>query len=304
MLGRLGRKAPTSVTTETASARAPGSSQLRRAARVFVRDWVAALGGMFLLLVLIASLFAPFVAPFDPYTIRPELRLAPPGTDLYLLGGDELGRDILSRLVWGGRTSLKIAFVPILIACTVGGILGMAAGYLRRAWDDVIMRVLEVFLAFPSILLALGIAAAIGPGTTNVIISLSVIAIPRFALIIRSSTLSIREREYVTAAIAVGASSWQIIWRHVFPNIVSPIIVLTTLEAGRMIILGSGLSFLGLGVLPPEPDWGSMLSQGQQLLPVAPHVPTIPGLVIFVVTLCLNLTGDALREALDPRRRT
>lgn len=293
------------VTSETIGfASAHERSELQMAVRIFTRDRAALLGGVFFLLVTMASLLAPILAPFDPYTIRPELRLAPPGTGPYLLGGEELGRDILSRLLWGGRNSLKIAFVPIVIACIVGGILGMVAGFFGGVCDDVIMRVLEVFLAFPSILLALGIAAAIGPGINNAIISLSVIAIPRFARIIRSSTLSIREEEFVTAAITVGASSRRIIWRHIFPNIVSPIIVLITLEAGRMIVMGAGLSFLGLAIRPPEPDWGSMLSLGQQLLPVAPHVATIPGLVIFFMTLCLNLVGDGLRDALDPRRRT
>ena len=148
--------------------------------------------------------------------------------------------------------------------------------------------------------LALAIAAAIGPGITNIIIALSVVAIPRFARIIRSSVLSIREGEFVTAAITVGARPTRIIWRHISPNVLSPLIVLITLEAGRMIILGAGLSFLGLGVLPPEPDWGSMLSGGQMVLPVAPHIATIPGLVIFFMTLCLNLVGDGLRDILDP----
>lgn len=281
----------------------PERSHLQSVVRVFMRDHGAVIGGILFLFVVIVSLFAPIVAPFDPYLIKPELRLVSPGTGQYLLGGDELGRDILSRLIWGGRNSLIIAIVPILIACAVGGILGILAGYFRGVWDDIIMRILEVFLAFPSILLALAIAAAIGPGITNIIIALSMVSIPRFARIIRSSVLSTREEEYVTAAITVGVTTRRIISRHIFPNILSPIIVLVSLEAGRMIILGAGLSFLGLGVLPPAPDWGSMLSNGQFLLPVAPHIATIPGLVIVFVTICLNLVGDGLREAFDPRRR-
>lgn len=272
--------------------------------RILKRDRAALLGGIFFLMVVIASLLAPILAPYDPYTIRGELRLAPPRTGPYLLGGDELGRDVLSRLLWGGRSSLVIALLPILSACTVGVMLGLVAGFLGGKWDQVITRVLDVFLAFPSMLLALGIAAAIGPGMGNVILALSVNVIPGFARVIRSCTLSVREQEFVAAAVVAGANLWRIMWRHIFPNIISPIIVLATLEAGRMIIWGASLSFLGLGVRPPQPDWGSMLSSGQETIVTAPHVATIPGLMIFLVVMCLNLMGDGLRDALDPLMRT
>ncbi len=278
-------------------------SQLLMMARVLKRDRAALLGGIFLLIVVVASLLAPILAPSDPYTIRPELRLLPPGTGPYLLGGDELGRDVLSRLLWGGRSSLVIGFVPVVSACIVGGMLGVTAGFVGGRWERIVMRVMDVFLAFPPVLLALGIAAAKGPGMGNVIVALSVVTIPAFARVVRSSTLSVREQEFTIAAVMVGAGSWRIIWRHIIPNILSPVIVLVTLQAGRMIIAGAGLSFLGLGVVPPDPDWGSMLSSGQGLLPVAPHIATIPGLMIFLVTMGLNLMGDGLRDALDPHTR-
>lgn len=203
----------------------------------------------------------------------------------------------------GARYSLLIGFAPVVVGLFLGGVLGLTAGFFGGLWDDVIMRVLEVFQAFPSILLALGIAAAIGPGLTNIVIALSVISVPYFARMVRSSTIEARSQDYVQAAYALGCRTPRILFRHVLPNITSPIIVLVTLQAGRMMIFGAGLSFLGLGIRPPNPDWGSMLSAGQRFLATAPHLATIPGLVIFAVTACLNIVGDALRDALDPRSR-
>ena len=257
------------------------------------------------LVVLVAvgviAIVGPWLPGFDPYAIRPQFRFAAPGSGPYWLGGDELGRDVLARLVHATRPSLIIGFVPTLVGLVLGGLLGLLAGYFGGVLDDIVMRVLEVALAFPSILLAIGIAAAIGPSLTNIVISLSVICVPFFARVVRSSVLSVRRFEYVVASEALGAHHVRIIWRHVLPQVVSPLIVMVSIQAGRMILMGAGLSFLGLGIRPPDPDWGSMLGAGQRFLSVAPHVATIPGLVIFVVTICLNLVGDALRDALDPR---
>ena len=196
-----------------------------------------------------------------------------------------------------------IGFAPVLVGLLLGGTLGLLAGFFGGLWDDLTMRIREVFQAFPSILLALGIAAAIGPGLTNIIIALSVISVPYFARMVRSSTIEARYQDYVQAVYALGCRTTRIIFRHVLPNITSPLIVLVTLKAGRMMIFGAGLSFLGLGIRSPNPDWGSMLSAGQRFLATAPHLATIPGLVIFTVTACLNIVGDALRDALDPRSR-
>jgi peptide/nickel transport system permease protein len=274
----------------------------RRFRRFAARDPLAVACALILLAVVFVTVFAASIAPYDPFEIRPRLRLAPPGTDGYLLGGDELGRDVLSRLLFGSRYSLIIGFAPVFVGLFVGGVLGLIAGFFGGLWDDLTMRVLEVFQAFPSILLALGIAAAIGPGLTNIIISLSVISVPYFARMVRSSTIAARGQDYVQAAHALGCPTWRIMWRHVLPNIASPIIVLVTLQAGRMMIFGAGLSFLGLGIRPPSPDWGSMLSAGQRFLATAPHLATIPGLVIFAVTACLNIVGDAVRDLLDPQQ--
>jgi peptide/nickel transport system permease protein len=257
------------------------------------------------LLVLLASAIVAIVAPWipglDPYAIQPQLRFASPGTGPYWLGGDELGRDVLARLVHAARPSLIIGFGPTLVGLIIGGFLGLVAGYFGGIIDDIAMRVLEVALAFPSILLAIGIAAAIGPSLTNIIISLSVICVPFFARVVRASVLSVREHEFVVASRALGASHSRTVLRHILPQVLSPLVVLVSIQAGRMILMGAGLSFLGLGIRPPEPDWGAMLGAGQRYLTVAPHVATIPGLVIFVVTICLNLVGDAVRDALDPR---
>lgn len=276
----------------------------RRRSRTWLwRDPFATVCATVLVATFVVAALAPWIAPHDPFEIRPELRLAGPGSGAYALGGDELGRDLLSRLMHGARYSLLIGFAPVVVGLFLGGVLGLTAGFFGGLWDDVIMRVLEVFQAFPSILLALGIAAAIGPGLTNIVIALSVISVPYFARMVRSSTIEARSQDYVQAAYALGCRTPRILFRHVLPNITSPIIVLVTLQAGRMMIFGAGLSFLGLGIRPPNPDWGSMLSAGQRFLATAPHLATIPGLVIFAVTACLNIVGDALRDALDPRSR-
>lgn len=268
------------------------------------RDKLAMAAAAILLLVIFLTVAAPLVAPHDPFEQRPELRNVQPGTGSYLLGGDELGRDILSRLLWGGRNSLKVAFLPVVVSLLFGTILGMLSAYYGGWVDGGIMRVLDVLLAFPSVLLALAIAAALGPGMENAVLAIIVVAVPVLARIVRSSVLSVREREFVLAARAIGAGDLRIMLRQILPNILSPIIVYTTLETGRVVILAAGLSFLGLGIKPPEPDWGVMLSSGREFIRSAPHVATIPGLVIFVVTLAFNVLGDGLRDALDPRLRT
>ena len=273
---------------------------LQMAASSLKQDLAALAGATLFLTVVAATLLAPLLSPSDPFAIRPDLRLAPPATGPYLLGGDELGRDVLSRLLWGGRSSLIIGFVPVLTACAVGSVLGLTAGFFGGRWDQTVMRLMDVLLAFPPILLALGIAATMGPGMANVIVALFVVSIPSFARVVRASTLSVRQEEFIVAAFMIGASPRRIIWRHIVPNTLSPIIVLITLQTGRTIIAGAGLSFLGLGVVPPEPDWGSMLSAGQGLLTIAPHIATLPGIMIFLVTMSLNLVGDGLRDALDP----
>lgn len=278
-------------------------SHFARASRRLLRDRAAIGGAVILAVIVLLVLLAPVVAGHDPLETQPSKRLTPPLTGGYLLGADELGRDIFSRLLWGGRTSLMIAIGPVIISVGVGGLLGLAAGYFGRWVDVLIMRLMDILLAFPSILLAVGIAAALGPGLGNLMIALVVVGIPSVARIVRSSVLQIRELEYVQAARTLGASDWRIVLGHVLPNVMTPVIVFATLETGRKIILASGLNFLGLGVQPPLPDWGAMLATGRQVMVTAPHVATVPGMVIVVVTLAINILGDGLRDALDPRLR-
>jgi len=279
-----------------ASVRTPTSMALAR----LRRDRFAIVGAVAVVLFVILALLAPWIAPNDPYEVRPTMRLAPYGSPGYPLGGDELGRCILSRLLWGARLSLIVAFVPVTFATLLGVALGALAGYVGGKVDELLMRGLDVLLAFPYILLALGIVAALGPGTVNLMISLTVIGIPVFGRLTRATVLSVRERAYVEAAHSLGAGHGRVLGRHILPNVMAPIIVYFTLQCGRTVLSGTGLSFLGLGAPAPAADWGGMLAAGQQVLTVAPHVATIPGLAIFALTVALNLLGDGLRDALDP----
>jgi peptide/nickel transport system permease protein len=286
------------------SARGAATSQAAIAVRSLRRDWFALLGLAVVLAAILSAIFAPYLAPHDPYRVSSAERLLPPGSPGYVLGTDDIGRDILSRLLWGGRISLWVAFFPVLISGSIGLALGLTSGYFGGLTDQVMMRVLDVVLAFPSILLAIGIAAALGPGLRNVIMAIVVVSIPIFSRLVRGLALSIREREYVEAARCLGASNARVVLLHILPNVLPPIIVYATLETGRVVIFAAGLSFLGLGVQPPAADWGTMLAAGRQVLAVAPHVATVPGLLIFVVTMGFNLFGDGLRDALDPRLRS
>jgi peptide/nickel transport system permease protein len=271
--------------------------------RRFSRDRAAVVGGMILLAAIVIALVGPAIAPYGPTTQQAELRMAPPGTGGYLLGGDQLGRDILSRLLHGARLSLAAAAVPLVISLACGLSLGMIAGYYGGAVDMAISRCVDIVLAFPAILLAIGIVSALGPALQNAMLAVAIVAIPSFTRIVRSAVIGIRGVEYVQASRALGAPDRRILGRHILPNCLAPVIVYSTLELGRMIIFASGLSFLGLGVQPPTPEWGAMLADGRNVLATAPHVATIPGLAIFLVAVGANLLGDGLRDTLDPRMR-
>lgn len=269
----------------------------------FSRDKAAVFGGALLLFALLVALLGPMLTPFDPTAQNSALRMATPGTNGYLLGGDHLGRDILSRLLAGARLSLTVGFLPVVMAVGFGLFFGLAAGYYGKRVDMVISRGIEIVLAFPSILLAIGIVSALGPGLDHALLAIVIVAIPSFARIVRGTVVSLRELEYVHAARMCGASDFRIIAKHIVPNCMAPIIVFSTMELGRMLIFAAGLSFLGLGAQPPTPEWGAMLAEGRNVLAQAPHVATIPGLAIFVVALGANLLGDGLRDTLDPRMR-
>jgi peptide/nickel transport system permease protein len=252
-------------------------------------------------LIATLSLLAPLLAPYDPDAVDASSRLAPIGATGHWLGTDDLGRDIWSRLLWGGQVSLVVGLLPVALALVVGTAVGSAAGYIRGYVDGVIMRCLDILLAFPAYLLAIAIVSSLGAGLNNAILAIALVLVAAFARLVRGSVLSVREREFIHAARAAGARDLRIVWRHVLPNVMSPVIIFATLEAGRTIIFAAGLSFLGLGAQPPTPEWGSMLAQGRGLLNVAPHVSSLPGVAILLISLGLNLFGDGLRDALDPR---
>ncbi|MBI2888212.1 MAG: ABC transporter permease [Chloroflexi bacterium] len=272
--------------------------------RMLRRDRVAVGGACVVLIVATLVILAPIIAPYDPVAIIDSSnRLAPIGSPGHPLGTDFLGRDVLSRILWGGRVSLPTGIFPVLLAGLVGTSLGLTAGFFSVRLDNIIMRVLDVIFAFPSLLLAIAIVSALGPGLFNALLAITIVQIPQYARLVRSSVLSLKEQEYVIAARAMGASSLRTVLLHVLPNTLAPILVYGTLETGRTVIFAAGLSFLGLGVEPPTPEWGAMLAEGRSVLSLAPHIATVPGLAIFVVTLSLNLLGDGLRDALDPRLR-
>jgi peptide/nickel transport system permease protein len=278
-------------------------SPTQQALRQLRRDRLAVAAVIFLVLLALISALANWIAPKDPIQTNLALRLAPPGTRGYPLGADDLGRDILSRLIWGGRISLLVGFGAVLLALILGVLVGLIAGYAGGWLDSFIMRTIDILMAFPAILLAIAIVASLGPGLRNAMLAISIVGVPYYARIVRSSVLSLREQDFVTAARSIGATHPRILSRHVLPNCLGPLIVAATLDVGWMIMAAAGLSFLGLGAQPPTAEWGVMLSQGRQFVRHAPHVSILPGAAIFLVVLALNLLGDGLRDALDPRLR-
>jgi peptide/nickel transport system permease protein len=256
---------------------------------------------LFAILVLVAVL-APWLAPHDPIRMAPNDILLPPGGS-YLLGTDQYGRDVLSRILLGTPISLTLGLISVGIAGLIGTSLGLAVGYWGGTTDSIVMRGIDVMMAFPGILLALAVVAVLGPGLYNVMIAVGLAGIPSYTRIVRGSVLSAKENLYVEAARALGAVDATIMWRHVLPNVVAPIIVLATLGLGTAILSGASLSYLGLGAQPPTPEWGSMLSTGRDYLRGQWWISTFPGLAIMLTVMAVNLLGDGLRDALDPRLR-
>ncbi len=252
------------------------------------------------LLFIFTAMLAPLVSPYSPLEQELYAGLEDPGTE-HIMGRDRLGRDILSRIIHGARVSLTVGFVTVTVSVVVGTFIGAFAGYAGGKVDEVVMRVTDIFLAFPGILLAIAVMAILGPSLNNVIIALSIMGWTGFARLVRGQVLSLREREFVLAARSLGASDLRIVVFHILPNVVAPVTVEATFGVASAIIAEAGLSFLGLGVQPPTPSWGAMLAEGRQFLLIAPHMTTFPGLAIMVAVLGVNFLGDGLRDIIDPR---
>ncbi|MCC6945001.1 MAG: ABC transporter permease [Thermomicrobiales bacterium] len=257
---------------------------------------------VFLMLVAMAVL-APRIAPYSPNAQSMERILSAPNRH-NLFGTDQYGRDIFSRVIWGARLSLRVGFVSVAIAACVGTLVGLLAGYYGSRVDAVIMALTDILLAFPSILLAMAIVAVLGPSLVNLMIAVGIGAIPTYARVVRASTLSAKELQYVEAARAMGCSNARVMIRHVLPNVVAPVIVLSTLGVAGAILTASGLSFIGLGAQPPTPEWGAMLAEGRTYIQDGWWITTFPGVAIMLAVLSVNMFGDGLRDALDPRLRT
>jgi peptide/nickel transport system permease protein len=253
---------------------------------------------LFLSLFMIVAFFAPFISPFDPFEQNLKEGLASPSAE-HWLGQDKLGRDILSRIFYGARISLWVGLLTVSISLSIGMVVGATAGLIGGWTDDLLMRLVDIFLAFPGILLAIAFAAVLGPSLRNVILALSLMGWVGYARLIRGQILVAREEEYVTAARALGAGPVRLIRRHLLPNILAPVIVEATFGMAGAIVTEASLSFLGLGVQPPTPSWGAMLSDGRSFLLLAPHLTTFPGLAILFIVMTLNLLGDRLRDHLD-----
>ncbi len=269
--------------------------------------WRAAPCLAILLALLLVAVLAPLIAPYDPYAQNLLGRLKPPGTIVrgvqYWLGSDELGRDLLSRLIWGAQVSLFVAFSSVILSGALGTLLGMLAGYSRGIVEIVVMRVVDIFLSVPAILLAIITVAVVGPGLVNVVLVLVLTRWPRYARVAHAQTLAIAGRPYVRLAALMGARAPAVMARHLLPNIMGPLIVVATLEFGLMVLFEAGLSFLGLGVQPPMASWGAMLSTGRNYVATAWWIAALPGACLFLLVLSVNIIGDALRDHLDPGAR-
>jgi peptide/nickel transport system permease protein len=265
------------------------------------RDPVTLIAGALLGAIVLAAVLAPVIAPYDPTDGSIRLRLSPIGTAGHPLGTDEQGRDMLTRLLFGGRMTLLAGITPIAVACLLGGLLGVMAGYFGGVVNTIVMRVSDIFYAFPAVLLAIAISGALGPGLTNTLISLSVVFLPRIIRVAEAATVQTKSLEYVAAARASGAGSAPIVRYHLLPNVLAPVLVFTSTQVSLSIILAAGLSFLGLGVTPPAAEWGLMLNTLRQSIYVDPWVPALPGVAIFMVSMAFNLLSDGLRDAMDTR---
>ncbi|MFN8556699.1 MAG: ABC transporter permease [Dehalococcoidia bacterium] len=291
------------VLRHTFENRTPRRSWFHTTFRSFRRDSFALVAACILLVIIILSIVAPLVAPYDPTEAEPNLRLLGMGTPGHLFGLDGQGRDILSRVIWGGRASFPTALIPVMVATLVSVTLALLSGYFGGILGNIIMRVIDVIFAFPTIILAIAISAFLGTGRGSVIVAVSIVLLPPMTRVAYVAAREQVSRDFVEAARALGAPAWRLMLMHILPNAFPPVLVYATTLVGLMVVFVAGLSFLGLGLKPPTAEWGLMVAEGRQLIGVAPHVAVVPGLTISITALCFNLIGDGLRYALDPRVR-
>jgi len=266
------------------------------------RNWLAFGGGLLVLSVFVVAIFAPWIAPYDPSKIDIKNILVGPSSH-HLFGTDDLGRDVLSRMIYGARVSLEVGFVAIGIATLIGILLGAVSGYYGGYIDSAIMRAVDIMLSIPTIFLVLAVIAILEPSIINIMVVIGLTSWMEPARLVRAEFISVKEREFVTAARALGASDGRIIFKHILPNGLSPILVSATMGIGGAVLVESALSFLGLGVQPPTPSWGSLLSSGKDNIEIAWWLSAFPGLAILITVLGYNLLGEGIRDALDPRQR-
>jgi peptide/nickel transport system permease protein len=261
-------------------------------------------GLLFVGALFLIALLSPVISPHDPIATEPDNAYLPPLAPGHVLGTDELGRDQLSRVLWGARVSLPVALVAVAVGLVGGGVLGLVSGYAGGLTDLLLMRVVDALLAFPALILAIALVAALGPSLRNAMIAIGIVAIPVYARLVRAVVLQLKQMEFVMATRSLGASPIRLIVRHLIPNLMNPILVQVSLSAGFAILAEAVLSFLGLGAQPPTPDWGQMITTGRTFLPNDPWLAIVPGIAISITVYSFNLLGDSLRDALDPRLRS
>jgi peptide/nickel transport system permease protein len=279
----------------------PGRTSRWYTASLLLQNRLSLTGGLIILLVVLAAVLAPVLTPANPMLVNPADRLIPPG-GVHPFGTDDFGRDIFARVIYGARLSLEVGGLVLLFSTVVGGLIGLAAGFYSR-WDNWLMRVMDGMMAFPGVLLATAIMASLGPRVSNVIIALSVVYAPRLARVVRGQVLVVRMQTYVEAAIAQGSSDSRVLFRHVLPNCLSPVIVQSSVTFAYAVLTEASLSFLGVGAPPDIPSWGNILSDGRNFMIQAPWMTLFPGIAIMITVLGLNLFGDGLRDVLSPRDR-
>ena len=275
---------------------------MKRAVRHFVLNPLSLLGILFITILLLTGVLAPILSPYDPVEISPDRRLTPPNAANWL-GTDEVGRDILSRIIHGARISLQIGVTIVFFAAAIGLTIGLISGYFGGVWDQALMRFTDMFMSFPTLILAIAMTAALGPSLFNSVLAMIIVWWPIYARLIRGEVLAVKEKEYIRAVRALGAGSFKIIFFHILPNTIDVVVIRASIDFGNAVMFCAALSFIGLGAQPPQPEWGAMVTTGRDYLRDAWWLVTFPGLAIFLTVMGFNLFGDSLRDFLDPKLR-